>query len=239
MLTEFECTGIFESCYSILLRNTDDSIQFHDASRKDGMYFDIGSNTGQWTLANAENGRRIISIEASPTTYMTLINNCKLRQNIHCLNYAVHNTCGENVVYYHADTDTLSTTNKDWLTSETSRFCNYPYTETTCKTITIDALILEFGLPELIKIDVEGGEFECLSGLTQKVPLICFEWASELDDITIKCLDHLCTLGFTEFYVQYGDEYTFRPLGYTSIESVRNSLAAAVPKQDWGMIWCR
>ena len=50
-------------------------------------------------------------------------------------------------------------------------------------TITIDKLIQEYGTPELIKIDVEGGEFECLSSLTQKVNNICFEWASETNDI--------------------------------------------------------
>ena len=78
-------------------------------------------------------------------------------------------------------------------------------------TITIDNLIKKYGLPELIKIDVEGGEYECISSLTQKVKLLCFEWASEVKNITLKCIEHLSKLGFTQFYIQYEDEYSFRP----------------------------
>ncbi len=204
------------------------------------MYFDIGSNIGNWALANIKYCDKIISIEASPLTFRKLVNNCK-NDKIILLNYAVCNNNGNDITFYQADSDTISTINKDWLTKEYSRFYNYPYSVITCKTISIDNLIEQYGMPELIKIDVEGGEYECIQSLTQKVNLICFEWASETNSITFNCIDYLFTLGYTQYYIQNADEYTFRPedKDYYDISTIKTKLSATIPKKDWGMIWCK
>jgi len=190
------------------------------------MYFDIGSNVGNWSLANSKQCDKIISIEASPTTFKKLVDNCKNDDNIILLNYAVCNNNGNDITFYQADCDTLSTINKEWLTAETSRFHNASYTEITCKTITID---------------VEGGEYECIRSLTQKVELLCFEWASETNTITLNCIDYLFTLGYTKYYIQMQDNYLFRPNDdeFCNIFTVKQKLSTTIPKRDWGMIWCK
>jgi FkbM family methyltransferase len=172
------------------------------------MYFDIGSNIGNWALANINYCDKIISIEASPITFNKLVNHCK-DDKIVLLNYAVCNNNGNDITFYQAECDLVSTMNKDWLTSNTSRFYNHPYTEITCKTITIDKLIEQYGLPDLIKIDVEGGEYECISSLTQKVNLLCFEWASETNILTFNCIDYLFNLGYTKFMYSYSRTFGF------------------------------
>lgn len=204
------------------------------------MFFDIGANIGKWSNANIHKCDKIITIEASPITFKKLVNNCK-NVNITLLNYAVCNNGGNDITFYHATSDTLSTINKDWLVSETSRFHNSPYTAITCKTITIDKLIQTYGLPDLIKIDVEGGEYECIASLSQKVNTLCFEWASETNDITLKCIDYLNNLGFTQYYLQYEDSYTFMPkdIDYYNIPTIKTKLAQTIPKQHWGMVWCK
>jgi|LauGreSuBDMM15SN_2_FD.fasta_scaffold262030_1 FkbM family methyltransferase len=204
------------------------------------LYFDIGSNIGNWSLANLQNCDKIISLEASPTTFKRLQSNCN-NTNIILLNYAVCNNNEKDIIFYEAECDVLSTINKDWLTKDTCRFYNHPYKEINCKTITIDKLIEQYGLPDLIKIDVEGGEYDCVVSLTQKVNLLCFEWASEVNEITFNCIDYLFTLGFTHFYVQNGDNYTFRPQenDFYDISTIKTRLSNTVPKQDWGMIWCK
>jgi FkbM family methyltransferase len=204
------------------------------------MYFDIGSNIGLWSLGNINLCDKIISIEASPITFNKLVNNCK-NDKIILLNYAVCNNNGNDITFYQANCDALSTINKDWLTKHTSRFYNHPYREITCKTITIDKLIEQYGLPDLIKIDVEGGEYECIISLTQKVKLLCFEWASEVNDITFKCIDYLLNLGYTQFYIQHSDNYLFRPQDndFYDISTIKTKLSSTIPKLDWGMIWCK
>ena len=204
------------------------------------MFFDIGANIGKWSLENIEKCDKIIVVEASPTTFNRLIDNVKNQDKLICLNYAVCNSNEEYITFYNSNADTLSTINKDWLDSEKSRFYNqYYYNEIKCKTITIDSLIDKYGVPELIKIDVEGGEFECISSLTQKVNQICFEWASETNDITFKCLDYLVNLGYTEFAIQYEDKYTYRPELYTGVNIIKVFLNKTTPKKEWGMIWVK
>jgi FkbM family methyltransferase len=204
------------------------------------MFFDIGTNIGNWALENINLCNKIISIEASPITFNKLINNCK-NDKIILLNYAVCNNNLDNIIFYQAECDVLSTINKEWLTNPSSRFYNYPYTEIICKTITIDKLIEQYGIPDLIKIDVEGGEYECISSLTQKIKLICFEWASETNIITFNCIDYLYNLGYSQFYIQNGDNYRFRPINidFYDISIIKIKLSNMVPKQDWGMIWCK
>jgi len=204
------------------------------------MFFDIGSNIGKWSLANIDNCDKIIVVEASPNTFNKLTENLNNNPKIICLNYAVCNSTEEYITFYESSVDTLSTINKDWLDSENSRFCNqYKYNIIKCKTTKIDTLIQEYGVPELIKIDVEGGEYECISSLTQKINNLCFEWASETNEITFKCLDYLVSLGYTEFSIQFEDNYTYRPELYRSIDIVKDHLSKTTPKKEWGMIWAK
>jgi len=202
------------------------------------LFFDIGANIGYWTLANINFADKFITIEASPKTFNRLKN--KINNNkVQLLEYAVCNNNGEDITFYDAECDVLSTINKEWLTDDMSRFNNYTkYNEIKCKTITIDSLINLYGIPDLIKVDVEGGEYECISSLTQKVDTLCFEWASEVNNITIKCLDYLYNLGFTKFFIQNGDDYSFRPTEFYDINICKNNLLKTIPKQDWGMLWC-
>jgi FkbM family methyltransferase len=202
------------------------------------MLFDIGSNIGNWSLANVNLCNKIICVEASPITFKKLVKNCK-HDKIILLNYAVCNNEND-ITFYQADNDVLSTINKDWLTNNSSRFCNTKYKEIICKTITIDKLIQQYGLPDLIKIDVEGGEYECILSLTQKIPL-CFEWASEVNNITFNCIDYLFKMNYKQYYIQYSDNYTFRPNDndYYDIDTIKTKLSNTIPKVDWGMIWCK
>ena len=204
------------------------------------MFFDIGANIGKWSLSNLNNCEKIVAIEASPTTFKNLLLNINDNPKITCLNFAVCNSKDEYITFYNCSANTLSTTNKEWLDSEKSRFYNqFNYDVIRCKPITIDKLIEFYGIPELIKIDTEGGEFETISSLTQKVPNLCFEWASETNEITFKCIKYLQKLGFTEFHIQYEDHYTYRPDVYTNFEKVQNLLNKTTPKKEWGMIWVK
>ena len=204
------------------------------------MFFDIGANIGNWSLSNINMCDKIIAVEASPNTYSKLIENTKNESKITCLNYAVCNSDEKFINFYESNAYTISTLNKDWLVSENSRFYNLcDYNVITSETIKIDELIKEYGIPDLIKIDVEGGEDLCLSSLTQKINNICFEWASETNDITFKCLDHLEMLGYKEFAFQLEDDYTYRPENYESLVIIKDKLHKTAPKLDWGMIWAK
>lgn len=208
------------------------------------MYFDIGANVGRWTLANLNAANMIVSVEADPDTFKTLQLETGFTSKIVRMNYAVTNSKKDTIDFYKCSINTISTTNQEWLASENCRFFGNDgreYEKITCPTISIDKIIEMHGMPSLIKIDVEGGEFECISSLTQKVDCLCFEWASELKDIAFLCLGHLMSLGFSKFFIQSEDNYTFRPReeDYVDIHTIRKMLNNTVAKVDWGMIWCK
>ena len=205
------------------------------------MYFDIGANIGRWALANVNKCNKIISVEASPATFAKLQHHCK-HDKIELVNFAVCNNDCKDVVFYDAECDTISTLNKKWLADESSRFFKFTkFNEIQCRSITLDKLIEIYGKPDLIKIDVEGGEYSCISSLTQKVNLICFEWAAELNEVSVTSLQHLVKLGFKEFFIQNEDEHTFVPQesDWFNFETAIKKLESAVSKRDWGMIWAR
>ena len=58
-------------------------------------------------------------------------------------------------------------------------------------------------------------------------------------DITFKCIDYLETLGYTEFAIQFEDNYTYRPQFYRDIIFVKEHLNKTTPKNEWGMIWVK
>jgi len=202
------------------------------------LCFDIGANKGAWALANKDRYSTIVAVEPIEKTFSILTEKCKDSKFV-CLKYAVCDCSGESVTFFDCEADTLSTLHKEWLTDPSSRFCGVKYKEIQCKTITLDALITRYGMPDLIKIDVEGGEFDCIRSLTKKVPLICFEWASETRHITEQCIDYLHSIGFLEFHVQMEDQYTYTPTSYTTLDAVKEELYTMIPKKDWGMVWCR
>ena len=86
--------------------------------------------------------------------------------------------------------------------------------------ITLDDLVDRYGTPDLIKVDVEGYEYEVLRGLTAKQKLICLEWSEELMEPALSSVEHLQQLGYEEFGVvgcfeegQHSETVTFQESG--------------------------
>jgi FkbM family methyltransferase len=203
------------------------------------LLFDIGANIGKWALDNYNDNTTIVSLEASPATYAKLVKNCNSK-NIICLNYAVTSSSANDVDFFDCKANTISTLDEEWLKSKTSRFCNqFTYKKIKVNTITIDKLISMYGVPDLLKVDVEGAENIVLKSLTQPIKTICFEWASEWNEKTFEALNHLESLGYNKFHIQDSDNYIYRPSSFfLDKNQVVNILKSKVQKVDWGMIWC-
>lgn len=222
------------------------------------LLFDIGANRGDATLAGLEQGYRVIALEAAPRVYSRLVGNFIYNPDVVPLRMAVSDKDGERLKFYEAQEDGLSTLNKDWLTAESMPYAGKPHREVEVNTITIDALADKYGNPDLIKIDVEGAEWQVFKGMTRKYGTLCFEWTFETMREHEEQLDYLYELGYREMAAQYIVNHLDQPQAWgelqadninqlnawhqlTSDEWIDSGwkVAGLRPTADVGMLWVR
>jgi FkbM family methyltransferase len=222
------------------------------------LLFDVGANRGDAVLAGLTQGYRVIALEAAPRVYAELVGNFIYNPNVVPLRMAVSDKDGERLKFYEADEDGLSSLNKDWLTKDGMPYKGKFHREVEVNTITIDTLADKYGDPDLIKIDVEGAEWQVLKGMTRKYGTVAFEWTFETLCEHEDQLDYLWTLGYTEVAARFIEHHLQEPPAWGKLQkdNARQLLAwhqlnsddwidedwkvaGLRPTADVGMVWVR
>jgi len=205
--------------------------------------FDIGTNHGHFTdeYIGLYPDIQVVCIEANPTLYANLADKYQNQPNISVHHYLVSNKSNEDVDFYINDRyDSVSTASTDWVTK--SRFSEEKWHQPIkIKSITIDDLIDNTFLPDMIKIDVEGYENTVIKGLTKKVDLVQFEWAEEeLESVKDTC-EYLKSIGYTQFAYRFGDRpYSNIPTEYHTLETLQLFEQLIPSRRDkWGMLYSK
>lgn len=166
------------------------------------LIFDIGSNVGNFANKYIEKCK-IVCIEANPILSKKLqerfINN-----DVYIENCAISNQ-NTDIDFYICPDNQMSSCNKNWLT--TLRYKNSGIEKTIkVESKTIDFFVEKYGNPFHIKIDVEGYEFEAVSGLSKKTGSVQFEYIKEnYKDLTIPAILKLNSLGYSKFKIKEAD----------------------------------
>ncbi|ULQ52993.1 FkbM family methyltransferase [Flavihumibacter fluvii] len=145
-----------------------------------GLVFDIGANVGDLSAVFLSMGQRVVACEPDPVNFQILKARFSRSKNITLLSKAVSHQSGEAVVYlspaHGGSLSTLSKKRKEQLEGVEDAEGTITFEQgMPVETISLDAMISEFGCPCFIKIDVEGFEQEVLSGLSHPVPVLSFE----------------------------------------------------------------
>lgn len=221
------------------------------------LAFDIGANRGDWTQAALNKGYDVIALECG-LIYNQLVKNFIYDKRVTPLKYAVSDTNNHRVEFFECVEDGLSTLNEAWLTDNTLPYAGKHYTVTKATTITIDALATLYRAPDLIKIDVEGGEWNVFRGMTKKYGTLAFEWTFELIKEHEKQLDYLYALGYREVAPQFIVHHCEEPTDWYELKADnKNQLLAwhqensdawidggwmeamLRPTADVGMLWLK
>lgn len=223
------------------------------------LLFDVGANRGDAVLAGLAQGYHVVALEAAPRVFAELVGNFIYNPCVKPLRMAVSDKDGERLKFYEADEDGLSTLNQDWLTKDGLPYAGKPYREVEVNTITLDTLADKYGNPALIKIDVEGAEWQVMKSMTRHYGgTICFEWTFETIHEHEKQLDYLYTLGYKEMAAQYIVNHLEAPLNWGKLQADNHNQLYAwhqLTSDDWidggwkkanlrptadvGMLWVR
>ena len=204
------------------------------------LVFDIGANLGNTVKIFTEVSEKVIAFEPNPIL-LTNLNDMFKGRNVVIDSRGLSNEVGRkifNVSY----ADSVSTFSDDWINN--SRFSEkitwqYP---TEVEVTTLDNIIDEYGIPDYVKIDVEGYEYEVLISLNKFLPdtLFAFEWAEEMKDKIYLTLEHVYNLGYKSFSLTEEDVVMFdKQLTWMDYSDLLEEVSLFEPdrKIRWGMIY--
>jgi len=203
------------------------------------LIFDIGANDGSSALKFITKSKKVVCFEPNPQLADSLTSTF-INQPVIVDNRGVSYKNGKQI-FKIANANTISTFSEDWISN--SRFSNgYEWSQhVEVDTITLDSIIEEYGIPDYIKIDTEGYEYEILTSFTKLLPntLFSFEWAEEQKLKIESTINYLNNLGYNMFGYTICDEILYDDQVEWKEFNKFDLLESLIPerKEKWGMIY--
>jgi FkbM family methyltransferase len=175
------------------------------------LIFDIGAYDGHKTAAFLELGARVVACEPDLSNFRLLgIRFRRWRKRVVLYQKAVGDRVGTAALLIHHAGSAFNTLNPRWkemLEADGARRWKEDIRFSDGYTVpitTLDELIGVHGMPDLIKIDVEGYEKAVFEGLSQRAPCVSFE--CQLPEFRDDLLAILQRLAGGTFNVVYAEE---------------------------------
>lgn len=209
------------------------------------LAFDIGAHVGDRAASFARLGARVVALEPQPAfaRFIRRVHHAVAVREAACAGNGAGNGAGHGtrlVLHVNAANPTVSTASPDflraaagevgWQGQEWGGRISVPRT-------TLRALIEKYGMPEFIKIDVEGFEQAVLAGLPRAVRALSFEFTTIQRDVATACLDRLARLGYRRFNVSLGESLRFALPGAVDAGALRAWLAALPIEANSGDVY--
>jgi FkbM family methyltransferase len=162
------------------------------------LAFDIGAHVGNRVQVFRRIGARVVAVEPQPdfVALLRLIYGRDRGLVIEASGVAA--VAGEGKLHLSTRTPTVSTFADSWMDDvQTDRRFQRVRWDTVINVplVSLDELIARYGEPQFCKIDVEGFEHEVLSGLSQPLPALSFEYIPVAATRAIACIERTRALG--------------------------------------------
>ncbi len=205
--------------------------------RPGDLVFDIGANVGNSTKLFKELGAKVVAVEPNPEisssiTADVLVPKACADVDNKTVRLYLPNRNSMGTLSTLATTIKANTQNIYW----SQVFTDQRHLEV--KTISLDSLIKQYGLPRYIKIDIEGGEETALKGLSQPVVYLSFEVHSwDIESGSRNC-QKMLSLGNYKFTACWRDNWTFSTK-WGKADSIISFIKKRSRPNDWWNIFCR
>lgn len=206
----------------------------------DGLVFDVGAHVGDRTRAFRALGARVVAVEPQPAAFRCLKWLFAYSRRVHLVNAAVSDREGEITLKINLRNPTVSTASADFVSAADGAqgWADQRWEETrTVLATTLDALIARFGIPDFIKIDVEGFEETVLAGLSKAVPALSFEFTTIQRPVAFHCIERLEALGAYRYNLSLGESFAMEYERWLSADEIAKRIAALPHSVNSGDIY--
>ena len=176
---------------------------FINTEKQDDLIYDIGMHKGEDTDFYLKKGFRVVAIEA----HEGFCNECRQRfqseldsGQLIIINKAISDAPGTVSFFVNESVSVWGTTNIDWV--ERNKAIGAKSHEVIVEATTINEILQQYNTPYYMKIDIEGSDILCLSGLInskEKPKYISVEASATSIKETFTQLKILEQLGYTKF----------------------------------------
>lgn len=208
--------------------------------QKDSLCFDVGAHLGDRVSTWLNIGASVVAFEPQPKFAKYLTKKFKDVSSFHLENIGLSGSEGKmnfNVCNRYPTLSSLQ--GKEWeaqLNKNSSLNITFDAIHE-IEVSTLDQMINKHGVPQFIKIDVEGHEHEVLKGLTQKVACLSFEFLSFAEFNMQQCLDYMEGLGYQKFNWSYAETFEFQSNQWLNRAELESSIKGFKKKSFSGDIY--
>ncbi|MEM9975295.1 MAG: FkbM family methyltransferase [Pseudomonadota bacterium] len=185
--------------------------RFYSAILRPGVLaFDVGAHLGTRARAMRAAGARVVAVE--PQAPFSAFLRLTLPRDITVLDVALGREVTQGTMAVSSRHPTVSSLSAEFVAAgETAAGFEHVRWDRhqAVKVLTLDALIARFGMPDYIKIDVEGGEMTVLQGLSHPVPMISVEYLPAMPQLARDLIDRMHAMGFERFNIVRGEGGAF------------------------------
>lgn len=209
---------------------------------KGALVFDIGAHVGDRADSFARLGASVVALEPQPKVFRALRLILGRRAGVTLRNAAVGAAQGRLEMFINSANPTVSTASPDLIaaagSAQTWQGQNWDATVIVPVT-TLDDLIAEFGMPDFVKIDVEGFELEVLKGVCRPLALLSFEFTLIQRELALACIDHVSKTRDYTFNFSLGEDHRLQFENWVSAAEMKTALSALPASANSGDIFAR
>lgn len=207
-----------------------------------GLAFDIGAHVGDRTGSFLRGGARVVAVEPQPHVFRALRLLYAGCEKAMLKRMAIGREAGTLTLHVNSDNPTITTASDDLISAaQTAEMWQGQVWDSkiSVPVTTLDQLIAEHGMPDFVKIDVEGHELAVLEGLSTPLPALSFEFTTIQRPIALACFDRLQTLGDYMFNYSLGEDHELTHTAWMEADALAAEVMVLPEAANSGDVFAR